>query len=1463
MRMKKDILKENVGIILDEGSTSVTMAYKGLSSHIDFDQLPEPAERFQVKDVIGEGTYGEVYSAFDKQEGNWVALKILENIPDNLEEIEEEYLILRDLCMHPNIPMFYGLFLKRATCIEEDQLWFVMELCAGGSVTDLVQGLNKRNEKMPEMQIAYILKETMQAVMFLHANHCMHRDIKGHNILLTEQAHIKLLDFGVSSHLSSTMGRKNTSVGTPYWMAPEVIACEQQLDYSYDVRCDVWSVGITAIELADGDPPLSDIHPMRALFQIPRNPPPKLKNPGNWSVTFNNFVSECLIKDFEQRPVIHEMLEHPFIKQLSNCIDLIRSQLQEEMRRQKKLGPVKYTPEVTTKHGKLKSNRKSKLQVMYVDDLASLDNITEDIVVEQLYRRFVQGQIYTYIGDILIALNPFQDLGIYSEQESNNYRNQSRSDNPPHIFAVADAAYHALLHHKQNQCIVISGESGAGKTEGANLLLRQLVGFGKAPNRNLENQILQVNPIMEAFGNAKTGINDNSSRFGKFLELTFTKTGKVTGAKVSVYLLEQSRVVFQSPGEQNFHIFYYLYDGLESRHRLHEYYLDGDKKFKHRYLRGYCAEKQSIKNNCQRFQNVLEGFQLLGFTGEEVDTVWRILAAILNLGDLAFLGDEAADNTDSSLITNPEIIIQVANLLGVHPQDLIRALTTNSVVTRGESIQRHNTLDEAAGARDSMAKALYGRLFDWLVNRINRLLSFGRHAYGEAFGVGLLDIFGFENFKNNSFEQLCINIANEQIQYYFNQHIFSWEQQEYMSESINVGIVEFADNRPVLDMFLAKPMGLLSLLDEESRFPKATDTSLIEKFHNNIRSRYYHKPKSNDLNFAIDHYAGKVAYNVKNFLEKNRNFLPPEVIQLLRQSRYDIIRNQFQSPLTRTGHLYQGTPQNSPRSTPDFIMEENFLSNKVQTQGLASQTRAQQTVATYFRFSLMDLLQKMVGGIPHFIRCIKPNDKKSQSHFDRYKVALQLKYTGVLETIRIRQQGFSHRIPFATFLKQYSFLAFGFNERVLATKENCRLLLIRLKMDEWALGKTKVFLKYYHVEYLSKLYEKHMRSIVVIQAYVRGWLSRIRYKRRKRVLSNSVLTMQKYARGWLARKQLAEIKCSLLAEQLAKSAIMVPLPHKQMMQLEVASAAKAIPVKKHGHKRRAPSPPRIANLDAKPSEDEAARTLQRFFRKWKAKRSFFQQLQKMNILKSQPAKQVNQEKDKLPYSNIQKVPPGFKIPRGVELTKYIYNGDHSPNRSSQMKNDGNVMLSYYDEIQKRMNKDPLLNLQDYRQHLKDGVIPQYHYNLEKDAKVWSNLVKQEFQKRGNREKIVAHNRPSTPAKNVAVKKENRHRQGLEGAQGKPVAKGNVRGHKQDHVPLSDKDDELLRLFHKPHNNGRLNGSHEPRQTRNAISVDIGQDDSVGPYDFRRILRKTNHAPTESLRRRKGLPERDSSVTRHS
>uniref|UniRef100_A0A672KZS6 Myosin IIIA n=1 Tax=Sinocyclocheilus grahami TaxID=75366 RepID=A0A672KZS6_SINGR len=485
-----------------------------------------------------------------------------------------EYNILRTLSDHPNVVKFFGMFYKKDVKIG-DQLWLVLELCNGGSVTDLAKGMLKRGDRMEEPIIAYILHEALMGLQHLHINKTIHRDVKGNNILLTTGGGIKMVDFGVSAQLTNTRLRRNTSVGTPFWMAPEVIACEQQLDSTYDERCDVWSLGITAIELGDGDPPLADLHPMRALFKIPRNPPPTLHQPELWSNDFNDFICKCLIKDFELRPNVFDLLQHVFIKQIVGREKTLQKQLMELIDLNQQMGSI------DTKGGNLNAR----------------------------------------CGGCCSALHLKEPMHYYVEVHQNNskiYVGAKRTSNPPHIYAVADIAYQSMVSYNTDQCIVISGESGAGKTESAHLLVQQLTVLGKANNRTLQEKILLVNSLVEAFGNACTVINDNSSRFGKYLEMNFTSGGTVVGAQISDYLLEKSRVIHQAVGERNFHIFYYIYAGLAERKKLGHYKLSDSKTPKYLHNENVKLVPDIVGNAFykEQFETVEQCFKVIGFTLE-------------------------------------------------------------------------------------------------------------------------------------------------------------------------------------------------------------------------------------------------------------------------------------------------------------------------------------------------------------------------------------------------------------------------------------------------------------------------------------------------------------------------------------------------------------------------------------------------------------------------------------------------------------------------------------------------------------------------------------------------------------------------------------------------------------------------------------------------------------------------------
>uniref|UniRef100_A0A668AY42 Myosin IIIB n=1 Tax=Myripristis murdjan TaxID=586833 RepID=A0A668AY42_9TELE len=980
--------------------------YPYKSSMIGLENLADPSGNWDIVETIGKGTYGKVYRVTNKKDGSQAAVKVLDPINDVDEEIEAEYNILRSLSNHPNVVKFYGMFYKSDN-LSGGQLWLVLELCNGGSVTELIKGLLMRGQRLQEPVISYILYGALLGLQHLHNNRIIHRDVKGNNILLTTEGGVKLVDFGVSAQLTSARLRRNTSVGTPFWMAPEVIACEQQYDYSYDARCDVWSLGITAIELADGDPPLAEMHPVKALFKIPR-----------WRQLTQHW-------DFEARPSVTHLLEHPFIKQAHGKDVALSQQLATLIREQQNVGC-----KTKTKHERINTRKTLIIESCPDDDLVNLEFLDETII-SHLQKRYDELQVYTYVGDILIALNPFQNLSIYSPQFSKLYHGVKRADNPPHIFATADAAYQGMVTFCKDQCIIISGESGAGKTESAHLIVQHLTFLGKANNRTLREKILQVNPLVEAFGNACTAINDNSSRFGKYLEMKFTPTGAVMGAKISEYLLEKSRVIKQAAGEKNFHIFYYIYAGLYHEDKLKNYRLpDKTPPRLAVQVSQHCKVMQDIVSSKlykEQFDAIQDCFRIIGFTEEEVNSVYRILSAILNTGNIEFTAITSQHQTDKSEVPNSEALENAASLLSIGSEELQEALTSHCVVTRGETIIRTNTVDKATDVRDAMSKALYGRLFSWIVN-----------PGDDGMNVGILDIFGFENFKKNSFEQLCINIANEQIQFYFNQHIFALEQMEYQSEGVDASLVEYEDNRPILDMFLQKPMGLLSLLDEESRFPQATDQTLVDKFEDNLRCKYFWIPKRVELCFGIQHYAGKVLYNVNGFLEKNRDTLPADIVV----------------------------------------------------------------------YSLMDLLSKMVVGQPHFVRCIKPNDDRQALRFNKDRVMVQLRYTGILETVNIRRQGYSHRILFEDFVNRYYYLAFRAHQMPEISKENAVAILKQAKLEKWVLGKTKVFLKYYHVEQLNLLLREVIARVVIMQAYTKGWLGARRYRKEKEKRKNGAIIIQ-------------------------------------------------------------------------------------------------------------------------------------------------------------------------------------------------------------------------------------------------------------------------------------------------------------------------------------------------------------------
>ncbi|XP_025077881.1 myosin-IIIb-like [Pomacea canaliculata] len=718
-----------------------------------------------------------------------------------------------------------------------------------------------------------------------------------------------------------------------------------------------------------------------------------------------------------------------------------------------------------------------------VEDLATLVRLDEQILLGEIKERYTKNRIYTYVGDILIAVNPFRDLGVYGKEVSAQYRMAKRSSQPPHIFAVADAAYQALLglggRAPSNQCILISGESGAGKTESTKLIIKQLVELCRG-NTQLERQILQVNPLLEAFGNAQTVMNDNSSRFGKYIQLRFSN-GHLAGAKISEYLLEKSRVVRQANGEENFHIFSYIFAGAQ---HVDEFALRHPSQY--RYMsQGAPQFSDNLSVLHERYEDLLCAMDMVGFTDEEQQDMFTVISGVLHLGNITF----GVDDTDAAVVIDPNGAVKIASkLLGVDSEDVTSCLTSIITVTKGEYLKRNYSLSQAEDARDAMAKAVYGRLFGWIVNKVNQLLAPEAEIDPSKMSeIGILDIFGFENFQKNSFEQACINLANEQLQFFFNKHIFQLEQEEYTKEGIDWNEIKFVDNKPLLELFLVKPLGILALLDEESLFPKGTDQSYVDKLNANFgKNPYYGKsPRSNNPVFSISHYAGKVTYDTFQWLEKNRDTLPAGITESLQLSSNRLVKTVFRGQITRTGSLaLQGRT----------ITGKTVKSRRAQIiSSAADGAKRKITVGAQFKTSLGILMERMTSATPSFVRCLKPNHHKRAGSFDDQYILSQLLYTGMLETTKIRREGFAIRPSFEEFVDRYKILLCQLTLK--GSRDNCMKILQASRMSGWHIGKTKVFLKYWHVERLAELLENLGKSAIVLQKVVRGFLARRRCAR--------------------------------------------------------------------------------------------------------------------------------------------------------------------------------------------------------------------------------------------------------------------------------------------------------------------------------------------------------------------------------
>ncbi|XP_050523768.1 unconventional myosin-IXAa-like isoform X3 [Daktulosphaira vitifoliae] len=957
-------------------------------------------------------------------------------------------------------------------------------------------------------------------------------------------------------------------------------------------------------------------------------------------------------------------------------------------------------------------------------DLCQLPDLNEQTLLDNLRARFIAGHIYTYVGSILIAVNPFKFHPIYNPKYVKLYQNRRLGPElPPHIFAIADAAYHCMLRERKNQCIVISGESGSGKTESTNFLLHHLTALSQKGSHGsgVEQTILSAGPVLEAFGNAKTAHNNNSSRFGKFIQVNYKENGMVHGAVVQKYLLEKSRICSQGQNERNYHVFYYLLNGAndtekESLH-LHkvEYY---------NYLNGSGCYTLGNLDEKYEFSRLKQSMEMVGFTPEKQRRLFAVLSAVLLLGNVDFQPRKSAYHHDEAVaVRNPEIVFLISQLLRVKQETLLAALTAKRAKASGETLVINYKLPEAIAARDAMAKCLYGALFDWIVLQVNHALLSKKDTLRDHQGnsIGVLDIFGFEDFGNsNSFEQFCINYANEHLQYYFNQHVFKYEQEEYRKEGINWSDIDFLDNTGCLQMIEGKPNGLLCVLDDQCNFPGSSCETLLQKFNSVHKdNKFYEMPQRKENAFIVRHYAGRVKYQVFEMREKNLDLMRQDIVGVLknssmafvrelvgadpvavfrwaivraffrsyfsfqeagrkhRQSRVDGVkassislrfRNSMQNDsiirynpkmlansssygggyvlnigkkLASNPNIEQNIHKNHTtlnksvsadtnksyksiinedvknrsnyksadedkvieRATQIVMKNKSFrpkdrgnkglknlqsvktLAGRVQVQGtISSKARKQPlTVTAQFQMSLNSLMETLNQANPFFIRCIKSNGNKVANLFDHDTVQRQLRYTGMLETVRIRQAGYNVRLSYDEFVQLYRILLpKGLHSNSQDVKSF--LLTLNLDHDNFQLGESKVFLRECEKLKLDfKLHQQIMASIVIIQRWFRTLLQRRQFLKitwatetlqswwrmilaqrfvnkmrmdetaavyiqsawRKHKVSSwyknlrrSVITIQAHSRGYLARRKFSQIKkmrTSISAPQIINS----------------------------------------------------------------------------------------------------------------------------------------------------------------------------------------------------------------------------------------------------------------------------------------------------------------------------------------
>ncbi|XP_065577128.1 unconventional myosin-IXb-like isoform X4 [Artemia franciscana] len=814
-------------------------------------------------------------------------------------------------------------------------------------------------------------------------------------------------------------------------------------------------------------------------------------------------------------------------------------------------------------------------------DLCQLPDLNETTLLENLKARFNAGHIYTYVGSILIAVNPFKFYPIYNPKYVKLYQNRRLGELPPHIFAVADAAYHSMLRERRQQCIVISGESGSGKTESTNFLLHHLTALSQKGSHGsgVEQTILSAGPVLEAFGNAKTAHNNNSSRFGKFIQVTYRENGLVHGALVQKYLLEKSRICYQAKNERNYHVFYHLLGG-SSEHEKRELHLGSPSDY--RYLnQSDCVQLSSVDESYE-FSRLKQSMELVGFSSDTTQQrIFAVLSAVLQIGNVDFQPKKPSYHHDESvLVRTPGVVGVIADLLKVKEETLTAALVSKRARASGETLVINYRMAEAVGARDAMAKCLYAALFDWIVLQLNHaLLAKKEPSKGHSgYSIGVLDIFGFEDFGNhNSFEQFCINYANEHLQSYFNMHVFKYEQEEYRREGLKWVDIYFEDNTGCLQLFEARPNGLLCILDDQCSFPGASNETLLHKFQTAHKDdEYYEVPQKRESAFIVRHYAGKVKYQVTEFREKNLDLIHSDMVAMLKSSKLSFVRQlvstdpvavfrwaviraflrcvaafndagkRYRSKqvenlpnkrasrhihndsLLRKSRLYRSRSSRPVKTVKSLNSVKNLAMQVCTSTGHHKGPGSRKipgTVCAQFQISLQSLLITLNNANPFFVRCIKSNSDKAPHIFDEANVQRQLRYTGMLETVRIRQSGFNVRLTYEEFIHVYRILLpkglLSSPSDVVEYLESAGLI-----KDHYQVGANKIFLRESEKAKLeARLHQTILASIITIQRWFRANAERRNYL----TLRAAVIKIQSYVRMILAQRLVMNMRMRNMA----------------------------------------------------------------------------------------------------------------------------------------------------------------------------------------------------------------------------------------------------------------------------------------------------------------------------------------------